>query len=82
MSMSDAKEKNGRRSGEDEVPPTASFSNSVPGPGGQIWRFIVERELNRSVIVVHWNNISIRSFDFLNMNDYCTGVSAKGDNKE
>ncbi len=33
-------------------------------------------------VVVHWTNRSIRSVDFLNMNDYCTGVSAKGDSKE
>ncbi len=32
--------------------------------------------------VVHRIGGSIRSFDFLNMNDYCTGVSIKGDNKE
>ncbi len=73
MSMSDAKEKNGRRPGEDAVPPTASFSNSVPGPGSRICRFIVERELNRSEVVVHGpTNRSIRSFDFLNVNDYST----------
>ncbi len=47
MSMSDAKEKNGRRPGEDEVPPTASFSDSAPGPGGQIGPFRIERELGR-----------------------------------
>jgi hypothetical protein len=70
--MSDAKEKNGRQPDEDEVPPTASYSNSVPGPGSRIWRFIVERELNRSEVVVHWTNRSIRSFDFLNVNDYST----------
>ncbi len=33
-------------------------------------------------VVVHRTNRSIRPFDFLNMNDYCTGVSAKVDNKE
>ncbi len=80
--MSDATEKNGRGPGEDEVPPTASFSNSVPGPGSRIWRIIVERELNRSEVVVHWTNRSIRSFDFLNVNGYSTSVLAKGDNKE
>jgi hypothetical protein len=32
--------------------------------------------------VVHRIGGSIRPFDFLNMNDYCTGVSAKVDNKE
>ncbi len=52
MSMSDAKEKNGRRPGEDEVPPTASFSNSVPGPGGQIGPFRIERELGRGAVGV------------------------------
>jgi Tol biopolymer transport system component len=52
MSMSDAKEKNGRRPGEDEVPPTASFSNSVPGPGGQIGPFRIEGELGRGAVGV------------------------------
>jgi len=33
-------------------------------------------------VVVHWTNSSIRSFYFLNMNDYSTGVLAKWDNKE
>ncbi|MHC4174702.1 MAG: hypothetical protein ACYTBX_16805 [Planctomycetota bacterium] len=33
-------------------------------------------------VVAHRTGGSIRPFDFLNMNDYCTGVSAKGDNKE
>ncbi len=32
--------------------------------------------------VVYLTGGSIRPFDFLNMNDYCTGVSAKVDNKE
>ncbi|MHC4173217.1 MAG: protein kinase domain-containing protein [Planctomycetota bacterium] len=50
--MSDAKEKNGRRPGEDEVPPTASFSNSVPGPGGQIGPFRIEGELGRGAVGV------------------------------
>ena len=61
--MSDAKEKNNKRAGEEEDRPTASFDGSTP-------------------VVVHRTNRSIRSFDFLNMNDYCTGVSAKVDNKE
>jgi len=52
MSMSNAKEKNGRRPGEDEVPPTASFSNSVPGPGGQIGPFRIEREIGRGAVGV------------------------------
>ena len=72
MSMSNAKEKNGRQPGENEGLPTASFDGSAAGPGSRIWRFIVERELNRSVVVGHWINRSIRSFDFLNMNDYST----------
>ncbi|MHC4805245.1 MAG: protein kinase domain-containing protein [Planctomycetota bacterium] len=50
--MSDAKEKNGRRPGEDEAPPTASFSNSVPGPGGQIGPFRIEGELGRGAVGV------------------------------
>ena len=33
-------------------------------------------------VVVHRTNRSIRSLYFLNMNDYCTGVLAKLDNKE
>ncbi len=33
-------------------------------------------------VVFHWTSGSIRSFDFLNMNGYSTGVLAKGDNKE
>jgi hypothetical protein len=47
MSMSDAKEKNGRRPGEKEPGPTASFDSSVLGPGGQIGPFRIERELGR-----------------------------------
>ncbi len=80
--MSDAEAKNNKQQGEKEPSPTASFSDSAPGPGSRIWRFIVERELNRSAVVVHWPNRSIRSFDFLNVNGYSTSVLAKGDNKE
>ncbi|GAG50074.1 unnamed protein product, partial [marine sediment metagenome] len=50
--MSDAKEKNGRRPGEDVVPPTASFDSSVLGPGGQIGPFRIERELGRGAVGV------------------------------
>jgi hypothetical protein len=33
-------------------------------------------------VMVHRTNRSIRSFDFLNMNDYSTDALAKWDNKE
>ncbi len=76
--MSDVKGKNARRPGEEEPAPTTSFSCSVIGPSGQIGPFGIERELNRGVVVVHWTNRSIRSFDFLNMNDYSTAFKQKG----
>ena len=80
--MSGAEEKNDKRAGKDENLPTASFSGSVKGPVGQMGSFRIERELGRGAVVVHRASGSIRPFDFLNMNDYCTGVSAKVDNKE
>ena len=73
--MSSAEEKNNKRAGKEEDLPTASFSGSAPG--GQIGPFRIERELECGAVVVHWTNRSIRSFDFLNMNDYSTGVFGK-----
>src|SRR4030042_1484592 len=45
--MSSADEKKDKQSGENEVPPTASFNGSVLGPGGQIGSFRIEQELGR-----------------------------------
>jgi serine/threonine protein kinase/Tfp pilus assembly protein PilF len=45
--MSDGEEKNDKRPGEEEVPPTVGFGDSVVRPGGQIGPFRIERELGR-----------------------------------
>jgi serine/threonine-protein kinase len=42
-----AEEKNNERAGEEESAPTASFGDLVSGPGSQIGRFSIERELGR-----------------------------------
>jgi len=73
--MSDAEEKNDKRAGKEEDLPTASFNGSAPG--GQIGPFRIERELECGAVVVHWTNRSIRSFDFLNITGYSTGVLGK-----
>ncbi|MHC4460743.1 MAG: protein kinase domain-containing protein [Planctomycetota bacterium] len=44
--MSEAEEKNDKRP-DDELPPTASFGDSVVRPGGRIGPFRIERELGR-----------------------------------
>jgi hypothetical protein len=72
MLMSGAEGKSDKEPDEIGAGPTRSFEGLVKGPGSRIWRFIVERELNRSEVVVHWTNRTIRSFDFLNVNDYST----------
>ena len=45
--MSAAEAKNGKRRGEEEVPPTASFGVEGRGPGGKIGQFRIESELGR-----------------------------------
>lgn len=45
--MSGAEERNNKRVGEDRLASTASFSGSGMGPGSQIGRFRIERELGR-----------------------------------
>ncbi len=50
--MSDAEQGRNKRPGEDELHPTASFSDLVLGSGSQIGRFHIERELGRGGIGV------------------------------
>ncbi|MHC4188638.1 MAG: serine/threonine-protein kinase, partial [Planctomycetota bacterium] len=50
--MSKAEEKNNKRAGKEEDIPTASFSGSLKGPGGQIGPFRIERELGRGAVGV------------------------------
>jgi serine/threonine protein kinase/tetratricopeptide (TPR) repeat protein len=45
--MSESGAKNDKRPRQDELPPTASFSGSVLGPGSQIGQFRIEQELGR-----------------------------------
>jgi serine/threonine-protein kinase len=45
--MSAAEAKNGKRRGEEEIPPTASFGAEGRGPGGKIGQFRIESELGR-----------------------------------
>ncbi len=45
--MSEAEAKNGKRRGDKEVPPTASFGVEGRGPGGKISQFRIESELGR-----------------------------------
>ena len=70
--MSSAEGKN--NNGPDEIGggPTRSFDGSVRGAGEEIGPFRIERELGRGAVVVHRASGSIRSFDFLNVNDYST----------
>ncbi len=72
--MNSADAKNDKGAGDKGTGPTRSFDSSVTGPGSQIGPFRIEQELECDAIVVHWLNSSIRSFDFLKMNDYSTGV--------
>lgn len=48
--MSDPEERNNNKPSEKEPPPTASFSDSVTGPGSQIGPFRIERELGRGAV--------------------------------
>ena len=48
--MSDAEEKSDKRPGEKKDLPTASFTGSTAGPGGQIGPFRIERELGRGAV--------------------------------
>ncbi len=50
--MSDPEERNNNKPSEKEPSPTASFSDSVTGPGGQIGPFRIERELGRGAVGV------------------------------
>jgi len=50
--MSDAEQENNKRPGKEELPPTASFSDLVLGPGSRIGRFRIERELGRGAVGV------------------------------
>ena len=50
--MSEAEAKNDKRADKKEAGPTASFDSSVLGPGGQIGRFRIERELGRGAVGV------------------------------
>jgi len=50
--MSDAEAKNSKQPVEKEPSPTASFSDSVKGPGSQIGPFRIERELGRGAVGV------------------------------
>ena len=50
--MSETEHDNNRRPGEEELHPTASFSNLVLGPGSQIGPFRIERELGRGAVGV------------------------------
>jgi serine/threonine protein kinase len=52
MRMSNAAGKNNKQPGEKENLPTASFTGSVKGPGGQIGPFRIERELGRGAVGV------------------------------
>jgi len=48
--MSDPWEKDNNRHNGENIPPTASFDNSVPMPGNQIGQFRIERELGRGAM--------------------------------
>jgi len=50
--MSEAKEKNDKRPGEEEDRPTASYDGSAIVPGSQIGQFRIERELGRGAVGV------------------------------
>jgi len=50
--MSDAEEKSDKRPGEKKDLPTASFTGSTAGPGGQLGPFRIERELGRGAVGV------------------------------
>ena len=45
--MSDAEEKSDKSPGEEELPPTVSFGDSVVRPGSRIGPFRIEREISR-----------------------------------
>jgi len=50
--MSETEHDNNKRPGDEELRPTASFSDLVLGPGSQIGRFRIEQELGRGAVGV------------------------------